>query len=109
MNGKKERFPQESEGLGSRRVLGVNDRMALIVETFEPTRHELSLLVEHYYREARSNLEFYEATGQTGTTEIRELAFARRRLATLEDALGESDYQAAIDAAKKKEERASQA
>ncbi len=53
---------------------------------FVPTRHELRLLAEHWYRVILTNDRAYALTQQTGSTEIRETAYAEHRLEQLKNA-----------------------
>jgi hypothetical protein len=97
-------MPEESAGLApsGRRVLigtgvrGVNDRWARLVEGFRPTEYELVVLAKHYLEED-SDITFMDRFyGMSGSTECRMSEFSRRRLATIEEALGAGKFEAAI-------------
>ncbi len=92
----------ESEGLGplggviGAGIRGVNDQSASLVENFKPTLYELEVLARHYLEEARE-IEFDgKFLGSSGSYEIRMHPFAYRRLATIENVLGEERFQKAI-------------
>lgn len=98
------RLPHESDGLGAigngRIVIGyvpaVNGEEAVLVEDFQPTRHELGVLARHYLDEACS-IEFeWRCSRQSGSYEIRMLPFAQRRLAAIREAIGEDVFGTAV-------------
>ncbi len=77
-------------------VPGVNGDFACLVDDFKLTEYELEFLAEHYLDTAR----WIEFDGRflawSGSHESRMLAFARRKLATIENVLGKEQFQRAI-------------
>ncbi len=100
----RKQLPVESEGLGPLVgdgfavgvVSGVNDESGCLVEDFKPTIHELDVLARQYLIEARI-IEFDSRfLGMGDSYGIRMRPFAYRRLATIENVLGEERFQEAI-------------
>ena len=106
----KQRLAEESHGLeprvGGNFVIGltegVNDESAFLVEDFMLTRHELEVLARHYYETSAHAKLYCEVIQGSGSTEWRELAFAQRRLSTIETALGKEVFELAIKEVKEK-------
>jgi len=103
-------LPKESKGLGpvvGNKVIcglaaGVNDLSALVVEGFQLTQHELSVLAGHYENTAAS-IQYVEVyPGQYGGAEGRSKYFAERRLFTIETVLGETKFAKAIEGTRAK-------
>jgi hypothetical protein len=61
---------------------------------FVPTRHELIQLVEYWERIALEDEWFWFTTGQVGSDDRRQRAFARRRVNRIWDLLGDEVEQA---------------
>src|SRR5262245_10505490 len=94
-------MPAESAGLGAcwgigGGVRGVNDRWALLVEGFAPTEYELVVLAKHYLDVRMEVALIYRCYEQYGSDWWRQQAFADARLNTIEQALGEEKFNAAI-------------
>ena len=87
----------ESEGLGGiASAREVNDESACLVEDFKCTINDLQDFAKHYLDKAKE-IEFYgRFLGYSGSYEIRMLAFARRRLATIENVLGKERVEKAL-------------
>jgi len=87
----------ESEGLGGiASAREVNDESACLVEDFKCTINDLQDFAKHYLDKAKE-IEFYgRFLGYSGSYEIRMLAFARRRLATIENVLGKERFEKAL-------------
>jgi hypothetical protein len=98
------RFPKECEGLGCLRtdhftigiVEGINNGSAALVEDFEVTKHEAALLAERYLQDLYGTLQFCTFYQQGGSSEARTMAFAHRRLDTLQKVLGEEAWEKAL-------------
>jgi hypothetical protein len=94
-------MPAQSAGLGAcwgigGGVRGVNDRWALLVEGFAPTEYELVVLAKHYLDVRMEVALIYRCYEQYGSDWWRQQAFADARLNTIEQALGEEKFNAAI-------------
>ena len=97
-------FPQESKKLEAwvagpcimGVVEGVNNKMALLVHEFQPTRHELATLARHYLDRVREIDFNWTHSGQSGSYEIRFHPFGHRRLATIHELLGDDEFENAI-------------
>jgi hypothetical protein len=97
-------MPEESAGLGAWKgagmtigmVRGVNDRWARLVEGFAPSEYELVVLAKHYLDVRMDVALISRCFEQTGSDLWRKQAFADARLNTIEQALGEAKFDAAI-------------
>ena len=89
----------ESEGLGAiegTREVEVNEESACLVEDYKCEIYELVDFAKHYLDKAKE-IEFYgRFLGYSGSYEIRMIAFARRRLATIENVLGKERFEKAL-------------
>lgn len=100
----RKQFPKESEALGAwgtGGVLvgltpGVNDESAKLVRDFTPTQNELAVLARHYLNEANDLIHFWETTHSYGSDYSRAEAFAWRRLETIKQTLGKTEFDAAV-------------
>jgi len=75
----------------------VNGNSAAEVSGFVPTRHELIQLVEYWERKALEIEWFWFVSGQVGSSDTRQQAFARCRINRIWDLLEKEEIQQAID------------
>jgi len=75
----------------------VNGTGAEEVDSFTPTRHELIQLAKYWENERLGICWFEFVTGQYGSTETRLKYFARDRIESIGDAIGEADICKALD------------
>jgi len=78
-------YVNEVSGAGAAEVAG-----------YAPTCHEIIELVKYWHRRVLDNSWFFFIYGGTGGSEARLKAFARRRIARAEAAIGEDAVDAAI-------------
>ena len=74
----------------------VNGNGAEEIADFVPTRHELLLLVKHWYGLLLDNHWFWFVYQSTGSTEIRENSFAENRIHRIAELLGDDAVNATI-------------
>ena len=97
----------DSEGLGCwgnekitvGYVTEVNGPDSAEIPDFVPTRHELIQLVKYWATLDIEDLFFFFLYGQTGSSERRRVAFARRRICRIATVLGEEEVQKAVEKA----------
>lgn len=77
----------------------VNGRGAQEIPEFIPTRHELLELAKYWAREATRTYFFCWSVDQSGSTEIRLIPFAWRRVERIAELLGEDEVNQAVDTA----------
>ena len=75
----------------------VNGDEAREIPEFTPTRHELLELVKYWTREATETRFFCWANQQSGSTEIRLIPFASRRVGRIAELIGEDEVNQAVD------------
>src|SRR4029453_13058818 len=95
----------DSEGLGywgnEGFVVGyvpeVNGSEACEVPEFVPTKHELIQITKYWFQRLLNIRFWYFATGQSGSSEWREAAYARRRIDRTAEILPEQELNQAIE------------
>ena len=87
--------------VGERLIIGavpeVNGDEALEIPEFTPTRHELLELVKSWTREATETSFFCWVNRQSGSTEIRLIRFASRRVDRIAELIGDDEVNQAVD------------
>jgi hypothetical protein len=78
----------------------VNGAGAVEVAEYVPTRHEIMQIVKYWHLRTLDNNWFFFIYGGTGSSEVRLKAFARRRIARADAAIGEEAVDAAIKEAR---------
>ena len=86
-------------------VAGVNDRGARLVPGLTLSLEQLADLARYYSEELYDIAFEWEAFQQTGSTEIRMLPFAKRRLAAIKRAMGPDHFARATEDVTRKWER----
>jgi hypothetical protein len=64
---------------------------------YVPTRHELSILAEHWARKVRGIESWWEESDSVGSDEMRERLYALDRLDSIADLIGEDKVRAVFD------------
>jgi len=102
----KARLSDDSEGLGAwgdkkTFVVGyvpeVNGSEACEVPQFVPTKHELIQIAKYWFQRLLNIQFWFSATGQSGSSEWREAAYARRRINRMAEILPEQELNQAIE------------
>jgi len=82
-------------------VSEVNGPDSAEMPEFVPTRHELVQLAKYWATLDLDDLFDFFLYGQTGSSEWRRVAFARRRICRIATVLGEEEVQKAVEEAEK--------
>lgn len=91
--------PWGGKGLVVGYVDAVNGDGAQEVSGVVPTRHELLELAKYWAKIAVDHEWYFFCTGQTGSTEWRETAYAHNRIGRIADLLGEEAVGLAVEEA----------
>jgi len=75
----------------------VNGAGAQEIPEFVPTRHELLELAKYWQKVCLENRYFWYLEWQVGSTDLRQEAFAQRRLNRIAEALGDDVVKSATD------------
>lgn len=89
-------MPLSNENITIGYVDAVNGNGAEEIGGFVPTRHELLLLVRHWYRTKLDNTWFYFISGQGSSRAIRENYFAAQRINRVCELLGDDEVDRVI-------------